>query len=420
MTAELEKIAASIAEPDTYADPTRVERAFKILRSCSPVHWVKANGIKPFWAVTRHPDVIAVEQNGQTFLAAPRTVLFNELAETAFSQLTGRSPPLQPLTHMDDPAHRAYRVITQACFTPDRIRRLEASISTMARQSIDELMDADMEVDFAAVTAKFPLRVLMNILGTPADDLPLLLELNRNLLGVDDPQRRTKRDPFEAIRTALVEYRDYFDDLTGERRARPRNDIATLIARAKIDGKPIPDFERLSYFIILATAGHDTTSFAISGGLHALIKHPQQLEKLKNDLSLLDRGVDEILRWTSPVRHFMRTAKQESDVGGTKIRAGESLALFFISANRDERVFIDSEKFLINRYPNPQVAFGQGAHFCLGHHLAKVEIRVFLKELMSRLDRIEFAGTPQWARSNFVGGIRSLPIRCRLRPARAK
>jgi cytochrome P450 len=416
MDAEFEKIAASIALPDTYADPARVNRIFEVLRKRSPVHRVAAEGIVPFWAITRHADVLAIEQNHRDFLAAPRTVLFNELAETALSQLTGRTPPLQPLTHMDNPAHRAYRAITQASFTEENLRRREASIAAMAQDIVDELASAGSTFDFANHAALFPLRVIMSVLGLPAADLPLMLELTRNLLGVDDPDRRTRADPFEAIRTALIGFRNYFDKLSRDRRARPREDVATIIANARLEGKPIGDFERLSYFIILATAGHDTTSFAIAGGLHALMKFPDQLAYLKKHPDILDRSVDEILRWTSPVRHFMRTAARDCEIGGTNIGSGESLALFFISANRDERMFSDGHIFLADRTPNPQIAFGHGLHFCLGHHLAKMEIRAFFKEFLARLEYIEFAGKPLWTRSNFVGGIRSLPIRCRLRP----
>jgi len=415
MDVDLHKIATSVAMPETYADPAKMSKAFKVLRLRSPVHSVEAEGIRPFWAVTRHADVLAVEQQHRNFLAAPRTVIFNQFADIALCQLTGREPALRPLTHMDDPDHRAYRAITQASFAPENLRLLEGQLAKMARETVDGLSSADRTCDFASLVALYPLRVIMSLLGVPKADFPLILEWNRNLLGVDDPDRRSKDDPFEAIRTALVGFRDYFDKLTEDRRVRPRDDLATIIANATVMGKPIPDFERLSYFIILSTAGHDTTTFAIVGGLHALIEHGDQLALLKKHPELLDRAVDEILRWSSPVRHFMRTAREECDVGGTKIRSGDSLALFFVSANRDEKVFFDSESFVVSRTPNPQIAFGHGVHFCLGHHLAKMEIRALFKELINRVEHIEFAGEPQWARSNFVGGIRSLPIRAKLR-----
>ncbi len=374
MDVELRKIAASVAIPETYADPAKINEAFKILRLRSPVHWVEADGIRPFWAVTRHADVISIEQQHRNFLAAPRTVLSNEFADIALCQLTGREPAVRPLTHMDNPDHRVYRAIAQASFAAENLRGVEVSLAKMAREMVDELSSADLICDFASLAALYPLRVIMRILGIPMVDLPLMLELTRNLLGVDDPNRRTKDDPFEAVRMALVGFRDYFDKLTEDRRAKPRDDLASIIANATIMGKPIEDFERLSYFIILATAGHDTTSFAISSGLHALIEHPDQLARLNKYPEFLDHAVDEILRWSSPVRHFMRTAREESEVGGVRIRSGDLLALFFISANRDEKVFFDSETFLADRTPNPQIAFGHGIYFCLGHHLAKIEI----------------------------------------------
>ena len=416
MTLELLRIGASVAQPETYMDPVRISRAFKALRERSPVHWVETSGFRPFWAITRHADIIAIEQSAQRFLAAPRTILFNELAESAFVQLTGKTPPVRPLTHMDDPEHRVYRAITQAFFAPANIQKYEKSVVVpMAQKLVDELSHGNRVYDFADIAARFPLGVIMTLIGVPISDLAQILVWTRDLLGVDDPNRRTKKDPFAAIESSLVGFRDYFDRLAKERRKRPRDDIATLLANAKIGGKSIPDFERISYFIILSTAGHDTTSFAITGGLHAFIEFPDQLEKFKYDPSLLVRAVDEILRWTSPVRHFMRTARADCEIGEARIRAGDSLALFFISGNRDEQVFAHSNSFVVTRNPNPQIAFGSGPHHCLGHHLAKMEIRILFKSLMERLDQIECAGTPVWTSSNFVGGIRSLPIRCRRR-----
>jgi cytochrome P450 len=413
----LHNAGMSVASPDAYADNFKMNASFKLLRQYSPVHWAAPDGVVPFWAVTRHADILAVEQDAASFVASPRTVLSSEIADIGLRQLSGKDQLFRPLTHMDDPDHRAYRAITQSWFAPKNLSRIEDRLVRFARETVDRMQAHGKGCDFAHVAALYPLQVIMSILGVPDEDFSLMLRLTRGLLGADDDDRAMGEPPLEAIRIAMTEFREYFDRLTANRRAKPRDDLATVIAKATLDGKKIPDFERLSYYIVIATGAHDTTTFAITGGLHALIEAPEQLSRLKQEPQLLDRAIEEMLRWTTPLRHFMRTVRRDCNIGDTRIRAGDSLALFFNSGNRDEIVFGDSDVFRIDRNPNPHIAFGHGVHFCLGHYLAKMEMRAIFRELLPRLDHIEQLDEPQWARSAFIGGIKSLPIRYKLRAA---
>ncbi|MDQ3946441.1 MAG: cytochrome P450, partial [Actinomycetota bacterium] len=211
----------------------------------------------------------------------------------------------------------------------------------------------------------------------------------------------------------------YFFALTHERRARPGEDLASVIANASFDGKPMGDMETISYYVIVATAGHDTTSSSIAGGLQALAQHPDQLARLQADMSLLPTGVDEMIRWVTPVKHFMRNAIADFDLSATSISAGESLLLSYPSANRDETVFADAFRFDVGRAPNRHLAFGFGIHYCLGAQFARMEMRALFKELLPRLEYLELAGEPELTRTLFVGGLKHLPIRYRLRPAQA-
>jgi cytochrome P450 len=258
----------------------------------------------------------------------------------------------------------------------------------------------------------------MSILGVPESEESRMLQLTQQLFGNDDPEFGGD-DPAAAMMAAADGFQRYFNQLTEERRANPVDDIATVLANGQIDGKPLGDIERMGYYIIIATAGHDTTSSSLAGGLEALIRNPEQLQALKQDPGLIDNAVDEIIRWVTPVRHFMRLALEDYVLGATAIARGDWLLLSYLSANRDESVFQDPFRFDVRRKnADEQIAFGTGVHFCLGAHLARMELRAFLHELLPRLDKVEIAGEPEHVKSTFVGGLKRLPIRYRLRVGR--
>jgi cytochrome P450 len=244
-----------------------------------------------------------------------------------------------------------------------------------------------------------------------------MLKLTQELFGGDDEELRRSVDPDEQL-TVVLDFLAYFNELTAARRQHPTEDLASTLANARLDGEYLPDLDLASYYVIIATAGHDTTSSTIAGGLRALVEHPDQRAALQADPGLLTSATEEMIRWVTPVKEFMRTATEDYELAGTRITAGQSLYLAYLSANRDERVFADPFRFDVGREPNRHLAFGFGAHFCLGAQLARMEIRLFFAELLPRLEHLEITGETPSSSTLFVGGLKRLPIRYRLRPAR--
>ena len=403
-------IDEAIVDPRTYATPAVYDELFSRLRRDDPVHWTQPQGHRPFWTVSRYADIQDVEINSQRFLNAPRLVLRSIEAEERVKALTGgRSLLLRNLVNMDGEEHQAYRRLTQTWFAPARLRQLEPELRALARRYVDRMLEMGGACDFAKdVAVWFPLHVIMHILGVPETDEPLMLKLTQQLFGPDDPDIKTAA-PTDLVST-VEEFFAYFGKLTSERRARPGDDVASLIANAEVGGQRIGDHEALSYYIIVATAGHDTTSSTIAGGLLALLQNPAEMARLRADPALLPSAIDEMLRWVSPVKNFFRTAAEDTEVRGQPVRAGESLLMCYPSANRDEEVFEDPFRFDITRSPNRHLAFGYGPHVCLGMHLAKLEIRILMEELLRRVEAIELAGEPAWLNANFVSGLKRLPI----------
>jgi cytochrome P450 len=322
---------------------------------------------------------------------------------------------LRTLIHMDDPDHKAIRGVTSSWFLPGRIRALEDRIRELAVRYIDHMGDLGGTCDFAQeVAVGFPLHVILSILGLPEEDFPRMLQLTTELFGSDDAELTRSRDPQEQM-AVLLDFFQYFVALTANRRANPTDDLASVIANATIDGEPLNDFDSASYYVIIATAGHDTTSSSIAGGLEALLRNPDQLARLRDDPSLGTTAVEEIIRWVTPVKEFMRTATDDRAVGDTVIPAGDSVYLAYLSANRDETVFEDPFRFDVARPDNKQVAFGYGVHFCLGAHLARLELKIFFEELLARVDDLQLAGEPSRSATVFVGGMKHLPVSYRMR-----
>jgi hypothetical protein len=318
---------------------------------------------------------------------------------------------------MDAPDHPKYRVLTQAWFLPQNIRKLEDRIRTIARASVDRMLTTGGECDFVKeVALHFPLHVIMEILGVPEDDEPRMLMLTQELFGAADPdlgREEKESDPADvgALQGVLADFYQYFAKISAERREHPREDLATLIATSEIDGRPISEFEAMSYYVIVATAGHDTTSSTTAGAMQALCEHPDQLAWLKADPARIPGLIDEAIRWTTPVKTFRRSATEDTELDGRAIAKGDWLMLCYASGNRDEAVFENANEFHADRSPNRQLAFGYGAHLCLGQHLAKMEMRILYEELLPRLKSVALAGAPRMSEAVFVNGLKSLPIR---------
>jgi cytochrome P450 len=409
MTLTTEQAGLMLADPLTYADEPRLHDALALLRRESPVHLVAADGYRPFYAVTRHADVMAIELDGALWLHEPRPAL-----GTIASEKRSEDFKVRTLINMDDPDHRVVRAIGADWFRPKAMRMMEDRIKELARRYIDTMADRG-ECDFAAeIAVHYPLYVIMSLLGLPESDYPRMLRLTRELFGADDAE--TSRDGGSGGQLeVLLDFFSYFQQLTADRRANPTADLASTIANAKVDGKPLDDVETTSYYVIIATAGHDTTSSTIAGGLHALLTNPDQLARLREHPSLMKTAAEEMIRWVTPVKEFMRTASADTALRGVPIAAGDSVLLSYPSANRDEDVFADPFTFDVGRDPNRHLAFGFGTHFCLGAALARIEIRALFDGLLPRLESIELAGQPEWTATTFVGGLKHLPVRYKLR-----
>lgn len=295
------------------------------------------------------------------------------------------------------------------------MRALKVRIDELAKIHVDKLLSVGPECDFVTEVAQnYPLYVILSLLGLPESDFPLMLRLTHELFGGDDTEFRRGTTPEEQL-NVLLEFLAYFNDLTAARRANPTDDLASAIANARVNGEPLSDLDTASYYVIIATAGHDTTSATIAGGLQALIENPDQLERLTNNLDPMPLATEEMVRWVTPVKEFMRTAAEDTTVRGVPIAKGESVYLSYVSANRDEEVFDDPFRFDVGRNPNKHLGFGYGIHFCLGAALARMEISSFFTELLPRLKSIELSGKPELVSTTFVGGLKHLPIRYSLR-----
>jgi cytochrome P450 len=317
------------------------------------------------------------------------------------------------LIHMDGDEHRDHRAVTNDWFKPAAVRHRQADIDAIAEEYVQKLADLGGECDFAQdVAVPYTLRVIMSIFGIPPEDEPVMLRLTQGIFGAADPEYLGDlTDPAELGTSAIAEFGEYFGALAADRRANPTDDLATVIANGQVQGCPLEQHAELWYFIIVATAGHDTTSYALSGGLEALLRHPDQLAALGDDPALVTNATEEIIRWTSPVRHFMRYAQEDTQVHGVDVAAGERVLLSYWSANRDEDVFADPMSFDITRPDAGElISFGVGAHYCLGSQFARRELRSFLPKLLARVDDLQLAGLPEWTAANFVGGVKHLPI----------
>jgi cytochrome P450 len=400
-------------DPFAYADEHRLHEACAVLRRESPVHWVEGNGqYNPFWVATRRADILEIEKNNEIFRNWPRPVLVPAAEDRRQAE---QGTALRTLIHMDDPDHRVLRPIAADWFRPKTLRTLQDDVEILARRYVDD-MGAAGECDFVAdVAVHYPLSVILSLLGLPETAFPRMLQLTQEIFGGDDPERRRGNSPEDQM-AVVLDFLAYFARLIADRRATPTPDLSSAIANARIDGEHLADLDAASYFVIIATAGHDTTSSTIAGGLHALLEHPDQLDALRHEPGLLPGAVEEMIRWVTPVKAFMRTATRAYAIGGVTVEAGQQVLLMYPSANRDESEFDRPFDFDITRTPNRHVAFGAGVHFCLGATLARMETQAIFAELLPRLEHIEPAGPVEGVASTFVSGLKRLPIRYRLRP----
>lgn len=404
----------NLVHPDHYAAQGYPHDIWTRLRREDPVHWWEQEEGIPFWAITKHADIITIGKRPELFLNGPRLVI----SHTAERPPEGFPPTL---IQMDNPQHTTYRNLIGHRFRPAALRRMHADIEQIGKEIVDGLIEEadEGECDFVQrVSAPLPIAVIAWMLGVPKADWGLLFDWTNRTIGAGDPEyQQAGKTPEETARAAMIELFTYFTKLVEEKKKNPADDLITVFTQARVDGQPLPPMDVLALCLIVVIAGNETTRNATSGGMLAFIQHQDELRKLQRDVALLPKAVEEVVRWTSPIIHFARTATRDFELRGKTIRAGQALALFYPSANRDEAVFEDPFAFRIDRHPNRHLGFGVGEHFCLGAHVARLELQIAYKHLLPRIEEIELAGPVDRLHSSLVGGVKHLPIRYKLRRA---
>ncbi len=387
------------------------------LRARPTLTWLEPEGFNPFWAIVKHADITEISTQPDKFINAPRTIISDRIRD----RLQAAAPKM--LINMDPPEHRAYRRFVNAWFVPRNIKLLEDRMRRSATDLVDMMSasgtwSGDFVFDIAAI---HPLRLITHLFDLPDTEEKRLIEIANQAFGTEDPEFRGGDGTETDMMGQLMQVMRYFNELLQARRKNPGEDLASAIATAEINGKPIGMMEAIGYYFIILTAGHETTRTAMSGGMHALMQNPAELRKLKANPDLVEAAVEEMIRWTSPVSQFGRTAVEDYNLRGVTIRKGQSVCLFYGAANRDEEIFEDPFAFRIDRNPNPHLGFGIGEHFCLGASLARLEMNVFFEEFIRRVDvdSIEQTGDAEYMSTFFVGGVKHLPMKCRITKAAA-
>ena len=417
MTVEIDPNA--LIDPRHYGVSGPPHELWTEMRRSAPVHFCESDDYEPFWAITRHADIMDISSRPLTFSnrVGPALVTKKQVADGFLED--GPFSKMRTIIQMDPPEHRDFRRVASGFFTPRSIGKLEKMVTECAREHVDALGD-EGECDFVeAIAQRYPLRILSTILGVDREQEERIQMLTQQLFAGDDPDLARQAESREQAQVEIAaDFFGLFNRIADDRRAHPRDDLASLLANAKLDsGEPLNPIELFGYYLIVFTAGHDTTRNTISGGMAALLEHPDQFALLRASPELAPKAVEEILRWTSVVNYMRRTLQEDVELHGQKLRKREHLVLFYASANRDAAIFERPFEFDITRHPNRHLAFGTGEHFCLGAHLARLSSRTLFRELASRVESIELAGDLSQIAASFVVGLKSLPIRYKIRRA---
>jgi len=400
--------------PDYYAQHGPPYAVWDRLRAESPVHRCDVKGLEPFWAITRQEELKYISKTPEIFLSKPGVTLMP--TEPVLSEDAGGLRDMEIVIVTDPPVHRDLRKVASPYLTPRSLQRLQGEIDKSARSLVDQLGE-EGETDLAmGLAVRHPLRILAKALGVPEEQESRVLELSNRLFAPEDEELGGGRTTEEDFRKLGQEFLELFLPIVEDRRKNPTDDLASVIANAQINGEPMGPMETLGYYLIIFSAGHDTTKNSLAGGFHQLMENPGEFEKVKKDPSRAPDAVEEMIRWSSPVNYMKRTAARDVEVGGQKVREGDALVLFYGSANRDEAVFEDPYRFNIDRSPNRHVAFGYGEHFCMGTHFARRSMRAVVEELARRVEQWETIEEPEWIKSNFGVGLKHLHARYVIRP----
>ena len=392
-----------IYHPDKYVEDVPYDD-FARLRQEAPIyHHADPELPEGYWCISRHADVMFVSRHPDAFSSYERTAMLGEFdGDSLFKQQL-------IMLNMDDPEHTRLRSLVNRGFTPRMVQRLEERSKAICADLLDKAL-AQGDGDFVTLcSAELPLIMIAELMGVPQEDRHKLFDWSNTMIGFDDPD--FTNTPEDAERAAM-EIMMYAQELGQAKRAAPTGDIVSKLVSADEEGNVLSDLEFDMFFILLAVAGNETTRNAISGGMRALIEHPDQWARLKADPSLVTTAIEEMVRWVSPVMQFRRTAMRDIEVGGQLIKKGDKVVIYYSSANRDETVFENPDTFDVGRDPNPHIGYGGGGpHFCLGSHLARLELHTFFSALVERVDRVELTGPIRRLRSNFINGIKEMPVR---------
>jgi len=391
--------------------------AFKELRQRDPIHWQPEPAPNHgFWAVTRFHDIEEILRDTKAFSSAHGVTLEEQNEEEVEFR--------RSMIDMDPPNHSRLRRLVSKLFTRSSVAEYEGFVREQARLVLDRGLPKG-EFDFVEeISRELPIRVLARIMGVPDEDLPMCVELGDAMIAQADPEySRAVIDKVDTTDYRLLPFRSpaavelmaYGHELADRRRADPRDDLVTKLVQSEVEGERLTKAQFDNFFCLLLVAGNETTRHAITHGMHALVDHPDQWQRLRDDPALMPLAAEEILRYGSPTMHFRRTVMRDLEFRDTSIRAGDKVVVWFVSGNYDEEVFPDAERFDVGRDPNPHMAFGSGGpHVCIGAHLARLEVRVMFEELIPRLSNLEIIGRIERLRSNFINGIKHMPVRVEL------
>lgn len=420
-------VARQIVLPEGHRDNDALFDAYRWLRENNPLGRAVVEGYDPIWLVSKHADIMEIERQPDIFTSAGaedkgsvNPILANQAGDAFTKSINnGSLRILETLTYLDPPEHTAIKDIALDWFRPTNLAQWEATIRDLAKASVARLLKTDGRIDFVKDFAlNYPLHVIMSLFGVPESDEPRMMSLTQEFFGTADPD--AARDDVEPLTpdaaakqwvATIQDFYAYFEKLLQDRRANPRDDLATIISVARDEsGEYYPNEVAYGYFIAIATAGHDTTSSTLAGGMLELGRNPELLAKAKADLALAPHIVNESLRWASPVKHFMRQATQDYTLRGRDIKKGDRFMLLYQSGNRDADVIPDPDTFDITRRPNKHIAFGYGPHMCIGQHLAKLELRIMFEELLPHIESLELVDDTKMIQTNFVGGLKNMPV----------
>lgn len=407
-----------LVDPTVYASHDRYHDLFRYLRAREPVRMTRPEGFIPFWTVSKHADICEVQRQPALFINEPRNTLLPIAVEERLERELGSKLIMNTMLSMDGAEHQAMRRLGAEYFTPSGVAKLQEGFRRAAKFYIDRMAEQGSACDFVqTVSAWYPLRVILQVFGLDETNDHELHTRTREFINSQNPALSAEGKQGEKMVKSWNEFCECFRPLVENRRQNPGDDLASVIANAIFDGEPITDRRLYSYYILIVVAGHDTTSTSLGSGMLQLLRDRTQFERLKADPSLIPKAVDEMIRWAAPVKHFLRTATENYELRGTKISAGDTLLMALPSGCFDEDVFERPFVFDVGRKPNKHIAFGFGAHVCLGQYLARLELITFLEVFFDYIEDMELSGEPKQSSTLFLGNLDTLPVTFRLKKA---